>query len=35
VTAVVATLPLALIPALNGLGWHSLSSSTGTGGPSR
>src|SRR5690348_1507204 len=24
VTAVVATLPLALIPALNGLGWHSL-----------
>ena len=29
-TAVVATLPLALIPALNGLGWHSLSSSTGT-----
>ena len=25
VTAVVATLPLALIPALNGLGWHSLS----------
>ncbi len=23
-TAVVATLPLALIPALNGLGWHSL-----------
>src|SRR6202046_5309577 len=27
VTAVVATLPLALIPALNGLGWHSLSSS--------
>jgi urea carboxylase system permease len=30
VTAVVATIPLALIPALNGLGWHSLSSSTGT-----
>src|ERR1022692_3063944 len=30
VTAVVATLPLALIPALNGLGWHGLSSSTGT-----
>jgi urea carboxylase system permease len=26
VTAVVATLPLALIPALNGLGWHSLQS---------
>jgi urea carboxylase system permease len=24
VTAVVATLPLALIPAINGLGWHSL-----------
>src|ERR1035437_8766646 len=24
VTAVVATLPLALIPALNGIGWHSL-----------
>jgi urea carboxylase system permease len=24
VTAVVATLPLALLPALNGLGWHSL-----------
>src|SRR5262249_55012935 len=24
VSAVVATLPLALIPALNGLGWHSL-----------
>src|SRR5215467_6721152 len=24
VTAVVATLPLALVPALNGLGWHSL-----------
>ena len=29
VTAVVATIPLALIPALNGLGWHSL----GTGSP--
>jgi amino acid transporter len=27
VTAVVATLPLALIPALNGLGWQSLSMS--------
>jgi urea carboxylase system permease len=26
VTAVVATLPLALIPAINGLGWHSLQS---------
>ncbi len=26
VTAVVATLPLALIPALQGLGWHSLNS---------
>jgi amino acid transporter len=25
VTSVVATLPLALVPALNGLGWHSLS----------
>ncbi len=24
VTAVIATIPLALIPALNGLGWHSL-----------
>src|SRR5258705_12891718 len=24
VTAVVATIPIALIPALNGLGWHSL-----------
>src|ERR1700734_1683251 len=24
VTSVVATLPLALVPALNGLGWHSL-----------
>src|SRR6266568_5140259 len=29
VTAVVATIPLALIPALNGLGWHSLSLTTG------
>jgi len=29
VTAVVATLPLALIPALNGLGWHSLGAGTG------
>jgi amino acid transporter len=28
VTAVVATLPLALIPALNGLGWHSLNASS-------
>jgi amino acid transporter len=28
VTAVVATLPLALIPALNGLGWHSLNGSS-------
>ena len=28
VTAVVATLPLALIPALNGLGWHSLSAAS-------
>jgi amino acid transporter len=28
VTAVVATLPLALIPALNGLGWHSLNPSS-------
>jgi amino acid transporter len=28
VTAVVATLPLALIPALNGLGWHSLGAGT-------
>jgi urea carboxylase system permease len=28
VTAVVATIPLALIPALNGLGWHSLGSGT-------
>ena len=25
VTAVIATIPLALVPALNGLGWHSLS----------
>jgi urea carboxylase system permease len=30
VTSVVATIPLALIPALNGLGWHSLSLTTGT-----
>src|SRR5450631_2727778 len=30
VTAVVATLPLALIPALNGLGWHGLGSTVGT-----
>jgi len=30
VTAVVATLPIALVPALNGLGWHSL----GVGSPS-
>jgi len=28
VTAVVATLPLALIPALNGLGWNSLNASS-------
>jgi urea carboxylase system permease len=28
VTAVVATLPLALIPALNGLGWHSLAATS-------
>jgi amino acid transporter len=28
VTAVVATLPIALIPALNGLGWHSLNASS-------
>src|SRR5579864_1332275 len=28
VSAVVATLPLALIPALNGLGWHSLSATS-------
>ena len=27
-TAVVATIPLALIPALNGLGWHSLGTGT-------
>jgi amino acid transporter len=30
VTAVVATLPLALIPALNGLGWHSLGAGSAT-----
>jgi len=30
VTAVVATLPLALIPALNGLGWHSLGAGSGS-----
>ena len=30
VTAVVATIPLALIPALNGLGWHSLGTGTST-----
>jgi len=30
VTAVVATLPLALIPALNGLGWHSLGAGNST-----
>jgi len=30
VTAVVATLPLALIPALNGLGWHSLGAGSST-----
>jgi len=29
VAAVVATLPLALIPALNGLGWHSLGQGSG------
>jgi amino acid transporter len=29
VTAVVATIPLALIPALNGLGWHSLGAGAG------
>src|ERR1700689_3323280 len=29
VTAVVATLPIALIPALNGLGWHSLGTGPG------
>jgi len=28
VTSVVATLPLALIPALNGLGWHSLTTAS-------
>jgi amino acid transporter len=28
VTAVVATIPIALIPALNGLGWHSLNASS-------
>ena len=28
VTAVVATLPLALIPALNGIGWHSLNAAS-------
>ncbi|MGO8884943.1 MAG: APC family permease [Streptosporangiaceae bacterium] len=28
VTAVVATLPLALIPALNGMGWHSLNAAS-------
>ena len=28
VTAVVATIPLALIPALNGLGWHSLNAAS-------
>jgi amino acid transporter len=28
VTAVVATLPLALIPALNGLGWHGLNAAS-------
>jgi amino acid transporter len=28
VTAVVATMPLALIPALNGLGWHSLNAAS-------
>jgi urea carboxylase system permease len=30
VTAVVGTLPLALIPALNGLGWHSLGAGNAT-----
>jgi urea carboxylase system permease len=30
VTAVIATIPLALIPALNGLGWHSLGTGTST-----
>ena len=28
VTAVVATIPIALIPALNGLGWHSLNAAS-------
>ena len=28
VTAVVATIPMALIPALNGLGWHSLNAAS-------
>jgi len=28
VSAVVATLPIALIPALNGLGWHSLNAAS-------
>jgi urea carboxylase system permease len=28
VTAVVATMPIALIPALNGLGWHSLNAAS-------
>jgi amino acid transporter len=28
ITAVVATLPLALIPAINGLGWHSLNAAS-------
>jgi amino acid transporter len=31
VTAVIATIPLALVPALNGLGWHSLSLTLHTG----
>jgi amino acid transporter len=30
VTAVVATLPIALVPALNGLGWHSLGAGSST-----
>jgi amino acid transporter len=30
VTAVVATLPIALVPALNGLGWHSLGAGSAT-----
>ena len=30
VSAVVATLPIALIPALNGLGWHSLGAGSGS-----